>query len=102
MTDLHSIDERRAMLEQAICETTRGSATVKSCTSCYWHLEMLKRSLQLIASPAGVAMPASHAYHGVARHLHTGLIDALLIDQYLSGHNPAAGIFLTVKDGALN
>jgi len=63
---------------------------------------MLKRCLQLIASPAGVAMPASHAYHGITRHLHTGLIDALLIDQYLSGHNPAPRFFLAVKDAALN
>src|SRR6266513_2527318 len=102
MTDLHSVDERRAMFEQAICETTCGSATVKRCTSCYWHLEMINRSLQLIASPAGVAMPASHAYHGVARHLRTGLIDALLIDQYLTGHNPAPRLFRVVKDAALN
>src|SRR6266516_7996848 len=102
MTDLHSVDERRAMLEQAVCETTRRSATVKRCTSCYWHLEMLNRGLQLITTPTGVAMPASQAYHGITRHLHTGLIGALLIDQYLSGYNLEARFFLAVKDAALN
>src|SRR5439155_11512573 len=102
MTDLHSVDERRAMLEQAVCETTRGSATVKRCTSCYWHLGMLNCGLQLITTPTGVAMPASHAIHGITGHPHTGLVDALLIDQYLSGHNPAARFFLAVKDAALN
>ena len=102
MTDLHSIDERSSILEQAICETTGGSSTIKCHTSCYGHLEMLKRGLQLIATPAGVALPASHTYHGITRHQHTRLVDTLLIDQYLSGHNPAAGIFLAVKDGALN
>jgi len=102
MTDLHSVDKRRAMLEQAIRETTGGSATVKRCTSCYWHLEMFNRGLQLITTPTGVAMHASHTYYGITRHLHTGLIDALLIDQYLSGHNPAPRFFLAVKDAALN
>src|SRR5207248_11174897 len=102
MTDFHSIDKCSAILEQAICETTGGSATIKCHTSCYSHLEMLKRSLQLIATPAGVAQPASHTYHGITRHQHTRLVDALLIDQYLSGHNPAPRIFLAVKDAALD
>src|SRR5262249_2666692 len=87
--DVHRIDPSRAPLQEAVRESPRGGPHVQANLALDVDREVFEGMSELIAAPTHEALSPDQFDVGSWRYQGPHLVDALPVDKYLPGHDPA-------------
>ena len=100
--DVHGIDFRRAVLEQAVGEATGGSAQIHRRRAAHLGREVLQRVLQFPAAATYKTLRLRHRQHGFRADGVAGFARRLAVDRDAARHDGALRLLAASAKSAFN